>query len=239
MNLVDIEGADRWQWEDMFISRLGPHPSTRLVLVVIRKNLNKAKGWTAWPSQETIAELTGLKERAVRTHIAKAADAGWITVRRRYNGSSILTAAIPDDLVEFIKSKPWDDDPTWERPADIAARSKRERPANIAARKHVTLSSEIQRPADIAKAPAIFAEAPAINDRATGNICQSDRHGLPPNSLENSLLNPIENPLPIVVSLTRPGVSTDPATSKRTIPDTLNPSPAIRAIRERYARSNR
>ncbi len=192
MKLVDIEGAEKRDWESLFMSVLGPDPSTRLVLVAIRMRLNAEKGLTAWPGQPYIAKLTGLKERAVRTHIASAARGGWITIRKRYNGSSVYTPTVPDDLVEFIKSKPWDD-PKWERPANIADRSKPQRPANIADRKQSAMTGDDQTPADIAKAPA-------NNAPATGNICQSDRQIQPPKLLSKQLLKRLEKQLPKVES---------------------------------------
>jgi hypothetical protein len=189
-----VIGAEKWDWESLFMSVLGPDPSTRLVLVAIRMRLNAEFGLTAWPGQPYIAKLTGLKERAVRTHIAMAEHAGWITVRKRYNGSSIYTPTVPDDLVEFIKSKPWDVDPTWERPANLA------KAARKVCNAHVTIAREIERPADIAKAPANLAKAPANNDIATGNICQSDRQIQPPKQLSKQLLKQLEKQLPNVQS---------------------------------------
>jgi DNA-binding transcriptional ArsR family regulator len=47
------------------------------------------KNETCWPGQDLLARQAGLSTRQIREHLKTLEDAGWITVRRRRNNSSI------------------------------------------------------------------------------------------------------------------------------------------------------
>jgi hypothetical protein len=74
---VAIE-CDRWEWQSIFASKYGPpDPSTRLVLFVLLMHLYKGSK-SAFPSQERIAELSGLSSKSVRRHLEAATERGWL-----------------------------------------------------------------------------------------------------------------------------------------------------------------
>jgi hypothetical protein len=164
---------ERWQWRELIASEHGPaDPSTRLVLFVIALHMNQ-RGDNAFPSQATIARRTALSERSVRTHLARAAKAGWIQIsQKRRAGQAYFVnqyvATIPDKLAGLCASKPWEDDRTWRRPEEFAGRSESRHPANGA-----------QRAAKFSATP--------------GNPFRDTRQNLPTNTPMNPPMNtPIE-----------------------------------------------
>lgn len=52
-------------------------PLTKHICMVLRTHSN-ALGQIVWPSQRRLIKLTGMCERTLRTHLAKAVNAGWI-----------------------------------------------------------------------------------------------------------------------------------------------------------------
>ena len=193
--------CERWQWRELFASEHGPDdPSTRLVLFVLSLHMNQ-DGGNAFPAQELIAKRSGLSVRSVRTHLANAAQAGWLKIYQKTQKGKAwyvheYVATIPDELAEFCTAKPWEDDPQWQRPANSAGRStksKPQRPANSAGRQGserlVPKVQVDQRPANGAERPAILAPRPANDDTTTGNLRHNDRQSLPTNSSSNSSSN--------------------------------------------------
>jgi hypothetical protein len=172
--------CERWQWRELIASENGPSdPSTRLVLFVLSLHMNQ-RGENAFPAQKLIAIRAGLSERSVRTHLNLAADAGWLRIcKKAQKGQAWFVheyvATIPDRLAELRTSKPWEDDPTWERPANPAGRRKGRKSG--------------LRAANGAERPAILAERPANDDTTGGNLRHDARQGLPTNSSLKSSLN--------------------------------------------------
>ncbi len=115
--------CERWQWRELIASENGPSdPSTRLVLLVLSLHMNQV-GENAFPAQELIAKRAGLSVRSVRTHLNLAADAEWLRIyQKAQKGKAWFVheymATIPDRLAGLRTSKPWVDDPKWERPAN-------------------------------------------------------------------------------------------------------------------------
>lgn len=65
-------------WRSIVASAAGPKsPVTRHVLLTLSLHMNE-KGESCFPSTKTLANETGLSERAVCTHLALAAEEGWI-----------------------------------------------------------------------------------------------------------------------------------------------------------------
>lgn len=65
-------------WRSYVASATGPtSPVTRLLLLTLGLHMNE-KGGSCFPSTKTLAEETGLSERAVCTHLALAEKEGWI-----------------------------------------------------------------------------------------------------------------------------------------------------------------
>ncbi len=61
-------------------------PAARLgVFMAIARSANSSTG-IAWPTQETIGERVQLQPRAVRRHINRLIEDGWITVVRKAQG---------------------------------------------------------------------------------------------------------------------------------------------------------
>jgi Helix-turn-helix domain len=170
---VAIE-CERWQWRELFASEHGPvDPSTRLVLFVLALHMNP-QGENAFPSQETIAKRTGLSARSVRTHLDRAAKAGWLRIYRKARKGqawfvSQYVATIPEKLTGLCTSKPWEHDPSWRRAANSAGRPR-------------SVPSDYQHPAN-------GAERAAIDDTTPGKICRDARKELPTNSPSNSSSN--------------------------------------------------
>ncbi|WP_175947643.1 helix-turn-helix domain-containing protein [Burkholderia pyrrocinia] len=67
-----------WEWQFTRVSKEELEPTTRLVLFTISMHLNDKDGIPAFPSTKTIADRSGLSERAVCTHIEKAVEKGWL-----------------------------------------------------------------------------------------------------------------------------------------------------------------
>jgi Helix-turn-helix domain len=181
--------CERWQWRELFASEHGPtDTSTRLVLFVLSLHMNK-QGQNAFPAQKLIAARSGLSERSVRTHLAHAQRAGWLRVYQKPRKGKAwfvheYVACIPDALAEFCTSKPWEEDPNWQRAENSAGRnaeSADKSPANG------------QHPANGAERPAILAQRAAIVSVTPGKICRDARQGLPTNSSSNSSKNPPSN----------------------------------------------
>ena len=194
--------CERWQWRELFASKHGPEDfATRAVLFALSLHMN-ADGGNAFPSQLLIAERSGLSERAVRTHLANAAKAGWLKIEKRHQkGRAWLvlyyTATIPDELVEHCTNKPWEDDPEWRAPASGAGsqgKRKRPRPANGAGTQHAktreTGEEEDRRPAPDARVPADDDTTTGISRRDDRH---DDRHQVPTNLNPNSSLNSSRN----------------------------------------------
>ena len=176
---IEIE---RWQWRELFASEHGPADAgTRLVLFVIALHMNE-NGENAFPSQALVATRTGLSERSVRRHLAHAEKTGWLQrFERRRPGRAYFVsqyvATIPDHLAPLCSDKPWEIDPSWRRPANLAgcdgetvdkSPPKAEHPANGA-----------RRAANLAATP--------------GKFGRDGRPPLPPNSSLNTSMNPSEN----------------------------------------------
>jgi hypothetical protein len=66
-----------FRWRDAFSSTNGPPAVTRLVLWTLSKHMGM-NGEDAFPSQETIAQESGLGLRAVKRHLRAAEVLGWI-----------------------------------------------------------------------------------------------------------------------------------------------------------------
>lgn len=91
---------DRFDWERA-IRRSGLHPTTRLVLLTLGTYMSR-DGTGARPTQDTLADATGLSSRAVRSHLGIAREAGWIERTRKGRGvgrdggvASEYKAAVP------------------------------------------------------------------------------------------------------------------------------------------------
>jgi len=181
--------CERWQWRELVASEHGPaDPSTRLVLFVLALHMNQS-GDNAFPSQATIARRAGLSERSVRTHLGLAENGGWIKVfNKPRKGQAWFVheylATIPDELAQFCTSKPWEDDPTWQRAENSAGR-----PSNGVDKSSVNG----RHPAILAGHPAILAQRPANASGTPGKFCRNARQGLPTNSSSNSSMNPSIN----------------------------------------------
>jgi DNA-binding transcriptional MocR family regulator len=88
----------RWRW--LIASGRGPSsPTTRHVLLTLALHM-AADGSRAFPSEQRLAQETGLSERAVSTHLRLASEQGWIVRRRlRQAGKDwaqyVYQAAVP------------------------------------------------------------------------------------------------------------------------------------------------
>jgi hypothetical protein len=220
--------CERWQWRELVASEHGPSdPSTRLVLFVLSLHMNQ-DGINAWPSQALIAKRTGLSERSVRTHVALAEKAEFLSIyQKRQPGKAWFVheyvAVIPDRLEQFCTSKPWEVDPDYRRPAKSAGRKP------LAVDKSGRLPA---RAANGAERPATDAPRAAIDDTTPGNLRHNARQGLPTNlRSENSSSNsPNNTPKKVRSQPTAPTVLNiepkepelepeDPDTEKKAIAD--------------------
>lgn len=90
----------RLRWRDLVASEHGPPSTTRLVLLTLSTFMDRSSA--AWPSTMTLAECTGLSERAVCTHLEAAERDGWITRSTRGGGRGwkrhTYRATVPDAL---------------------------------------------------------------------------------------------------------------------------------------------
>jgi DNA-binding transcriptional MocR family regulator len=91
----------RWRW--LIASERGPSsPTTRHVLLTLSLHM-AADGGRAFPSEQRLAQETGLSERAVSTHLRLASEKGWIVRRRRRQigkdwAQYVYQAAVPATL---------------------------------------------------------------------------------------------------------------------------------------------
>ncbi|TGQ01419.1 MULTISPECIES: helix-turn-helix domain-containing protein [unclassified Mesorhizobium] len=69
-----------WSWRHAIISS-GLEPTTRHVLLTISCFMNDLGGG-CYPTTKQLEQATGLSERSVCTHIARAESAGWLTVTK-------------------------------------------------------------------------------------------------------------------------------------------------------------
>lgn len=100
------------RWRKALASRNGPeHATTRHVLLTLSVWMD-GQGGSCFPSTREIAEATGLSERAVCTHLERAAAGGWI--RRKAAGREgrawrhmTYTAAVPDvlNVVQHVREE--------------------------------------------------------------------------------------------------------------------------------------
>ena len=99
-----------WSWRQA-ICKSGLESTTRLVLQTLACWMNDMGGG-CYPAASTIAEACGLSNRAVLTHLQKAADAGWLVINQHgFKGQkwrrNEYQAAWPDmDLTDEKGSEP-------------------------------------------------------------------------------------------------------------------------------------
>jgi hypothetical protein len=199
--------CERWQWRVLLASEHGPtNPSTRLVLFVLSLHMNQV-GDNAFPSQQLIAKRSGLSERSVRRHLALAEKAGWINVYQKSRKGQAwfvheYVATIPDDLAQYCTSKPWEDDPQWQRADNSAGRSRDSKPnhpdnsAGCSDSGNADAMRDAERhPANCAQRAANLSERAAENGTTPGQRVSDARSGLPTNSSSNSSVNsPMNTP---------------------------------------------
>ena len=91
----------RWRW--LIATEHGPRsPTTRHVLLTLALHM-AVDGSRAFPSEQRLAQETGLSERAVSTHLRLASEQGWIVRRRRRQvgkdwAQYVYQAAVPAGL---------------------------------------------------------------------------------------------------------------------------------------------
>lgn len=183
---------DRYEWCDLIASEHGPpDPSTRLVLFVLSLHMNR-QGENAFPSQKKIAVRSALSERSVRTHLDHAVKGGWLRISQKPRKSGHAwfvheyTPTIPEALIDHCAGKPWEQDPTWQRPADSAGSSNRQ--GSQAPREPLPKTNP-QHPANYTEQAATVAQQAANGDRTPGKIFRNTRQGLPTNSSMNPSMN--------------------------------------------------
>jgi hypothetical protein len=91
-------------WRELVASDRGPaSPTRRHVLITLSLNMNQGGG-SCYPSTARLAEMTGLSERSVCSHLEAAEAEGWIRRGRHGSGRgwklTAYQAAIPDTLNE-------------------------------------------------------------------------------------------------------------------------------------------
>jgi len=143
-------------------------PNTKYLLLVLSTYMND-HGTGCYPTQKTLAQRSGLSERAIRTHLRKALEAGWITVKPL--GLKGQKWRSNDYRIAFPKAK---------RAAPVAAPSGAEAEASVAAPSAENVRH--QMPHVNQKVRQITTEGAANNDRKV-------RHQVPPNSPMNSPYN--------------------------------------------------
>lgn len=154
-------------YRDRVLSADGPiNPATRLVCLAISKFVN-GRTLSTFVSQARLAEATGLADRSVRTHVAMAAEAGWLKRSHRNRGKNwkltTYTLALPHRA------------PVTNAEANSSGASKR---ANDA-------------PANGALAPANPADGPAISALGPAKNGAGDRQGFPPIQEEDPDKEPV------------------------------------------------
>lgn len=101
-------------WRSAVASEHGPEsPTTRLVLLTLSLHMNE-KGGSCFPSIETLAVETGLGDKAVRVHLATAAQEGWITRHRHGYGDQRYwryeyEATVPEKMRSLVPVVPAED----------------------------------------------------------------------------------------------------------------------------------
>lgn len=100
---------DRFDWERL-VREIGMPPMTKLVALTLATYAN-GDGTRAHPGETKLAAAVGIKERAVRNHIAILRDLGLI--KRVSRGGSRLRLAdvyelhVPDDLLDRLDRHGW------------------------------------------------------------------------------------------------------------------------------------
>jgi hypothetical protein len=82
----DLNPRDRLNWIDAVALDLRVSAEAFRLAHVIQSRFINSKTGEAWPSQETIADLLGIKERQVRNLISELVALNWIDKRRGGNG---------------------------------------------------------------------------------------------------------------------------------------------------------
>jgi len=87
-------------WRAAFMSKHGPHPTTRHVLHVLHSFMNRNDS-SCWPSVKTIAKQTGLARSTVWEHLELACKQGWLKketrrLTRESYKSNLYHAVIPE-----------------------------------------------------------------------------------------------------------------------------------------------
>lgn len=77
-------------------------PATFTVAFAINRRFNretfdKTGECVAWPGRQEVGELTGQKLRQITAHIQSLRDAGYLTVKRRFNGASRYGLSLPNE----------------------------------------------------------------------------------------------------------------------------------------------
>lgn len=181
--------CEKWQWLQLIGSEHGPpNPVTRLVLFGLSLRMNQ-QGASCFPSQDSQSVSTGLSTRTVRTHLHIAEKLGWIKIYLRPRKgqawfSHEYEATIREDLAQYCTSKPWEDDPNWQRPENTAGRQREsvDKPATNG--QHP--ANGARHPETGAQHPAAGARRPEPDDTTPGTSFRDARHQLPTNSSSNS-----------------------------------------------------
>jgi len=87
------KGMGRFDWERALLA-CPDVTGTRLLVLLVLATYMRADGTEARPTQATLADACGLKERAVRGHLSWAVDAGWLVrVQRGHRVTSDVAVA--------------------------------------------------------------------------------------------------------------------------------------------------
>lgn len=174
-----------FRWQDAWCSPLGPEPTTRLVLHCIKKHLGVGEH-VAWPSQELLAEETGLSLRAVKIHLDKVELTGWMGRKRRIvrRGRREITKTTEywicfprgfSDATLVASGKPpfvLPGDPRSDAPDEIAARltaARAKLKAKVAAKKAARTDAERVRNG-APDAPSLEPSAPSTQTSCTSKV---------------------------------------------------------------------
>lgn len=103
----------------------GLRPTTRHVLLTLSCYINDA-GQSAYPSTITLAQKTGLSERAVITNLHEAAKAGWLKIRKHGFGGQKWARN------EYYPTTPTGDfDTEGAEPASVPKKEKKKKALNL------------------------------------------------------------------------------------------------------------
>jgi hypothetical protein len=96
-----------FNWRKATISKCGPKPTTRLLLLTLSVHMD-GNGGSCFPSTRKLAEETGLSERTVCTHLEIAEKEGWIKkMKQGLTGRSwkrhSYQAAIPPEALKQVQ----------------------------------------------------------------------------------------------------------------------------------------